>query len=60
VDEILFRFHATDRFSSRELWIELLGEDSLPGFHEARWTAFAMASAMGLDTDWLTFEGAEI
>lgn len=58
--DALFRFHATDRLSSRELWIELLGEDSAHGLLEARWTAFAMASAMGLDADLLELEGAEL
>ncbi len=57
---ITFSFHATDRFTGRELWIDLLGDDSARGLNEARWTAFAMASAYGFDTDYLTLLGAEI
>jgi len=58
--DALFTFHVTDRFSRRELWTEVAGEDSLSGFHEARWVAFAMATAMGFDPDFVTLEAAEI
>lgn len=58
--DALFRFHVTDRFSRRELWTEVLGEDSHRGMHEARWTAFAMATTLGFDPDFVTLEDAEI
>lgn len=58
--EARFHFHVTDRFSRRELWTEVAGEDSLRGLHEARWLAFAMASAMGFDADVVELVGAEL
>jgi hypothetical protein len=58
--DTLFRFRVTDRFSHRELWTELLGEDSPRGLSQARWTMFAMASGMGFDPDRVELESVEL
>lgn len=42
------------------LTITLLAEDSHAGAREARWTAYAMATAMGMMPDRITLESAEI